>query len=81
MWQSHTRINSNSNIIKKYHKCTEKRTEQDYVSQRWVPNQLTPQPPKQISNPFLPFLKPNFPQAPNPLEHQLYRGEAREFAN
>lgn len=44
-------------------------------------NFMKVQPPKVIPNPFLPFLNPAFPPPPNPLEPQLYRGEAREIPN
>ena len=74
MWESCTRIYRTSNFIKKNHRCAEKRTEQDNAPQRWIPSQITPKHPTQISNPFIPFLKPNFPPAPHPLETQLYRG-------
>jgi len=82
MWQSHYWINSTNSLIKKNHKCvTEKKSEDNFISQRWAPHQISSQPPIQVSNPFLPFLKPNFPPAPHPLEPQLYRGEAKQFAN
>ena len=40
---------------------------------------MTPQPMKPKVSPFMPYLKPIFPQAPNPYEPALYKGLAKNY--
>ena len=66
-------------IQRNRHQCTQSKSPTKSRPTRKNSATSAPSPNKKPSNPYLPYLKPVFPPAPNPISQSLYKGYAKSF--